>query len=294
MKAAMSPTVGRFQVIVVEDADRITDQGADALLKALEEPPPRTVWLLCAPTAEDVIVTVRSRTRQVNLRTPLDTEVAQLLVERDGIDPELAAYAARAAQGHIGRARALARSEDARTARQQIMAIPGSLNSVGACLRAAATIVELATAQADRSTGEIDARELAELKEALGYGTKGARPKQATAALKELEDQQKARAKRLQRDALDRVLTELTTWYRDVLTVQLQAVDPASSQPSAEGLGLINTEMHAEIAQAARSATAEQTLRRVDAILAARDALEHSVAPLLAMEALMLNLADPG
>ena len=207
MKAAMSPTVGPFQVIVVEDADRITDQGADALLKALEEPPPRTVWLLCAPTAEDVIVTVRSRTRQVNLRTPLDTEVAQLLVERDGIDPELAAYAARAAQGHIGRARALARSEDARTARQQIMAIPGSLNSVGACLRAAATIVELATAQADRSTGEIDARELAELKEALGYGTKGARPKQATAALKELEDQQKARAKRLQRDALDRVLT---------------------------------------------------------------------------------------
>ena len=294
MKAAMSPTVGRFQVIVVEDADRITDQGADALLKALEEPPPRTVWLLCAPTAEDVIVTVRSRTRQVNLRTPLDTEVAQLLVERDGIDPELAAYAARAAQGHIGRARALARSEDARTARQQIMAIPGSLNSVGACLRAAATIVELATAQAERSTGEIDARELAELKEALGYGTKGARPKQATAALKELEDQQKARAKRLQRDALDRVLTELTTWYRDVLTVQLQAVDPASSQLSAEGLGLINTEMHAEIAQAARSATAEQTLRRVDAILAARDALEHSVAPLLAMEALMLNLADPG
>ena len=127
----------------------------------------------------------------------------------------------------------------------------------------------------------------------LQYGGQYA-PETMMHALKELEDQQKARAKRLQRDALDRVLTELTTWYRDVLTVQLQAVDPASSQPSAEGLGLINTEMHAEIAQAARSATAEQTLRRVDAILAARDALEHSVAPLLAMEALMLNLADPG
>ncbi len=106
LKASMSPTVGRFQVIVVEDADRITDHGADALLKALEEPPPRTVWLLCAPTAEDVIVTVRSRTRQVNLRTPLDSEVARLLVERDKIEPALAAYAARAAQGHIGRARA--------------------------------------------------------------------------------------------------------------------------------------------------------------------------------------------
>ncbi|NLA30167.1 MAG: DNA polymerase III subunit delta' [Propionibacterium sp.] len=293
LKASMSPTVGRFQVIVVEDADRITDHGADALLKALEEPPPRTVWLLCAPTAEDVIVTVRSRTRQVNLRTPLDSEVARLLVERDKIEPALAAYAARAAQGHIGRARALARSEEVRTSRRQIMQIPGSLTSVGACLRAAASIVELATADADHRTGQIDARELAELKEALGYGTKGARPRQTAAALKELEDQQKARAKRLQRDALDRVLTELTTWYRDLLSVQLRAVDPSAPVSALEGFGLINVESHDEIVRAARSATAEQTLRRVDAILAARDALEHSAAPLLTIEALMLNLADP-
>ncbi len=293
LRASMSPTVGSFQVIVVEDADRITDQGADALLKALEEPPPRTVWLLCAPTADDVIVTVRSRTRKVNLRTPLDSEVARLLVERDGIEPGLAAYAARAAQGHIGRARALARSDDARTSRQQIIQVPGSLTSVGACLRAAGSMVTLATADAERRTGEVDARELAELKEALGYGTKGARPKQAAAALKELEDQQKARSKRLQRDALDRVLTELTTWYRDVLTVQLQAVEAAAPTPRVEGLGLINVEMHDEVVRAARSATAEQTLRRVGAILAARQALEHAVAPLLAMEALMLNLADP-
>ena len=292
LKASMSPTVGRFQVIVVEDADRITDQGADALLKALEEPPPRTVWLLCAPTAEDVIVTVRSRTRHFNLRTPLDSEVARLLVERDGVDPAVAAHAARAAQGHIGRARALARSDQARAAREQVLKIPGSLSSVGSCLRAAADIVEVATKDAERRTGEIDARELAELKEALGYGTKGARPKQAAAALKELEDQQKARAKRLLRDALDRVLTELTTWYRDVLTVQVHAIDP-SREVSLQGFGLINQEMSERIASQARSSTAEQTLRKVDAILAARQALEHSVAPLLAMEALMLNLADP-
>lgn len=285
-RAAMAPTVGRFQVIVVEDADRITDQGADALLKSLEEPPPRTVWLLCAPTAEDVIVTVRSRTRQVNLRTPTDDAVARLLAERDGIDQRLAVPAARAAQGHIGRARVLARSEQARAERRQILQVPGSLTSVAACLLAAEQLVGLATADAERRTAEIDARELAELKEALGYGTKGARPRQAAAALKELEDQQKARLKRLQRDGLDRVLSELTTWYRDVLSVQLQAV----SSPS----GLINVEQHDQIVRAARASTAEQTLRRVDAILAARDALEHSVAPLLAIEALLLNLADQG
>lgn len=293
-RASMSPTVGEFQVVIIEDADRITDQGADALLKSLEEPPPRTVWLLCAPTADDVIVTVRSRTRQANLRTPVDADVARLLSERDGIDPALAAHAARAAQGHIGRARALARSEEARNARHQVLKVPASLTSVASCLLAAEALVDLASADAARQTGEIDGRELAELKEALGFGTKGTRPRQAQAALKELEDQQKMRAKRLQRDALDRVLTELTTWYRDVLSVQLGAVDPTSLAESASGIGLINAELRDQVAAAARACSAEQTIRRVDAILATREALEHSVAPLLAMEALLLNLADPG
>lgn len=291
-RASMAPTVGAFQVIVVEDADRITDQGADALLKSLEEPPPRTVWLLCAPTAEDVIVTVRSRTRKVNLRTPIDADVARLLVERAGVDPAMAAHAARAAQGHIGRARALARSEEARNARHQVLKVPETLTSVGACLQAAQVLNDLATADAERRTGELDSRELAELKEALGFGAKGARPRQAQAALKELEDQQKARATRLKRDALDRVLTELTTWYRDVLSVQLGAVD-AHQLGGADGVGLINAEQREQIVAAARASSAEQTIRRVDAILAARDALEHAVAPLLVMEALLLKLADP-
>lgn len=290
MKAAMAPAVGRFQVIVIEDADRITDQAADALLKTLEEPPARTIWVLCAPTADDVIVTVRSRVRQVNLRTPVDWEVAKLLTERDGVKPEIAAQAARAAQGHIGRARALGRSEKARADRQRVTAIPGSLTSIGACLRVAAEMVELADEDAKQRIGEINSREMSELKEALGYGTKGTRPKQANAAVKELEEQQKARVKRVQRDALDRVLTELTTWYRDVLTIQLGAVD-ARDISSLEGLGLINIEMAEHIARQAEKSTAEQTLRRVDAILDTRQALEHSVSPLLAMEALMLNLA---
>lgn len=292
-RAGRSPTVGRYQVIVIEDADRITERGADALLKSLEEPPPRTIWVLCAPTADDVIVTIRSRTRNVNLRTPTDEEVAGLLTDRDGIDPALAAHAARAAQGHIGRARLLARSEDARNARHRVLKVPGALSSVAACLQAAEALVAAATADAERRTSELDARELAELKQALGYGAKGARPRQAGAALKELEEEQKTRAKRLQRDALDGVLTELTTWYRDVLAVQLGAVDPTGFASSTSGVGLINAELRDQVAAAARACPAEQTVRRVDAILAAREALEHNVAPLLAMESLMLALADP-
>jgi len=278
-RAAMAPTMGRRQVLVVEDADRITERGADALLKAIEEPAPRTVWLLCAPTPDDVVVTIRSRCRAVELATPSARAIATLLERRDGVPGELAAFAARVAQGHIGRARALARHEEARLRRAEILRLPSRLTSLGACLTAAANMVEAASEEAAQATSELDARERAELSEALGVGTKGARPRNAAAALKELEEQQKARAKRLQRDALDRVLTELTTYYRDVLTLQTGA-----------GVGLINAELAPDITTVARRTTPEATLGRIDAILACRTALETNVAPLLAMEALMIGL----
>ncbi|MGB9376571.1 MAG: DNA polymerase III subunit delta', partial [Mycobacteriales bacterium] len=97
-ESALRPSVGAWRVIIIEDADRLTERAADALLKALEEPTPRTVWVLCAPSLEDVIITIRSRSRHVRLRTPPVEDVAQLLVRRDGIDPAMARYAARAAQ----------------------------------------------------------------------------------------------------------------------------------------------------------------------------------------------------
>lgn len=290
--AASSPVVGRFQIIVVEDADRVTERGADALLKAIEEPAPRTVWLLCAPSPEDVIITIRSRTRQLLLATPRDAAVARLLETRDGIDPALASHAARAAQGHIGRARALARSQEAMQRRHRILQIPGRLNSVGACLVAADNVVKESLEEAAAVTGEVDAREKAALSEALGMGTKGARPKQAAAALKELEEEHKARQRRAQRDSLDRVLTELTTYYRDVLAVQTHAVDPGQLAPES-GPHLINASIATDVATAARTSSPEQTLRQIDAILATRLALEQNVAPLVAMESLMVSLYDP-
>lgn len=291
--ASMSPVTGRYQIIVVEDADRVTDRGADALLKAIEEPAPRTVWLLCAPNPDEVIVTIRSRCRLLNLATPTDAAVAELLVRRDGVDAAMAAYAARAAQGHIGRARVLALNEDARRRRNAVLQIPGQLSSIGACMVAADNLVKASAEEAAQRTAVVDEKEKSALSEALGMGTKGARPRNAAAALKELEEQQKARAKRAQRDALDLVLTELTTWYRDVLGLQTRGVDLELDASGEGGPHLINPELRNDLVKAARGSTPEQTLRRIDAILEAREALEGNVAPLLAMESLMVSLASP-
>lgn len=278
-RAAMSPTLGRHQVLIVEDADRVTERGADALLKSIEEPAPRTVWVLCAPTSDDVVSTIRSRCRLLHLATPTPAAVATLLQVRDGIDPALAFYAARAAQGHIGWARLLARNEEIRQRRHQILQIPGQLTSLGACLDAASDLVKTAAAEAATVTAKQDGVERAELEQALGFGAKGARPRHAQAQLKDLEDQQKARLKRLQRDALDRALTELTTFYRDVLSVQTQS-----------GAELVNPDLGPQISTLAKRGTPEQTLARIDALLSCRTALETNVAPLLAVEAMLIGL----
>lgn len=278
-RSYMSPTLGRWQVVVVEDADRITERGVNALLKSIEEPAPATVWLLCAPTPDDVLPTIRSRTRSLTLTTPTAADVARLLVQRDGIDPHEADVAARAAQGHIGRARHLARNEEARRRRDDVLRLPSHLTGVAACLRAAESIVRAAEGEATAQTAEVEAAERAALQQALGIGTKGARPRNTAAALKELEDEQKLRFKRLQRDSIDRALTELTTWYRDVLSVQLGT-----------GAELVNLEHHDQVTDEAARATPDRTIARIDAILACREALEGNVAPLLAVEAMMVAL----
>jgi DNA polymerase-3 subunit delta' len=280
-RAAMSPTRGRWQVLVVEDADRLTEQAADALLKSIEEPAARTVWVLCAPTVEDVVPTIRSRCRLLVLRTPPPGAIADMLVARDGIDPDLAGFAARAAQGHIGRARALARDERVRERRAAVLAIPFELRDLGACLIAAAQLVDSAREEAKETTADVDARERAALEQALGVGTKGAKPREAAAAVKELEEQQKARAKRWERDVLDRSLVDLMALYRDVLVLQTDA-----------GVDLVNAELRTRIDELARHTTPEQTLHRIEALNSCREAIETNVAPLLAAEAMAIALFE--
>ena len=170
-EAALRPSVGRWRIIIIEDADRLTaytDAPADALLKALEEPTPRTVWMLCAPSLEDVIVTIRSRSRHVRLRTPPVEAVAELLQRRDGVDPAMALYAARAAQSHVGLARRLARDEQARIRRRDVIAMATKILGVGDAIGAAADLAQIADEESTASSAERDAAERARLMETLG------------------------------------------------------------------------------------------------------------------------------
>jgi DNA polymerase III subunit delta' len=282
-RAALSPAGNRWQVILLEDADRLTEDAANALLKAIEEPAQRSVWLLCTPSAEDLEPTIRSRCRLMVLRTPPTAAVADVLVRRDGIDPAMAAFAARASGGHIGRARRLATDEGARLRRSEVLRLPLQLVDIGSCITAAANLVDAATEEAVGATADLDTAETEELSRALGAGAIGrAMPRGAEGALKDLERRQKARATRTKRDALDRALLDLASFYRDVLAVQ-----------SAAAVGLTNDELRVSIDKVARSTSAEQTLRRLDAILACRDAIDANVAPLLAVESMMLNLRTP-
>ncbi|WOX22973.1 DNA polymerase III subunit delta' [Streptomyces solicathayae] len=278
-RAQLSPAVGRWQVIVLEDADRLTEGAGNVLLKAVEEPAPRTVWLLCAPSLEDVLPTIRSRCRHVSLRTPPVAAVADVLVRRDGIEPQAAQDAARATQGHIDRARRLATDERARARRATVLKLPQRVEDVGGGLRAAQELIDAAAEDAQQVAEEVDAKETEELKAALGAAQGGRMPRGTAGVMKELEERQKRRRTRTQRDSLDLALTDLTGFYRDVLAIQLGARTP-----------LANEDVRDALERIARGTTPERTLRRIEAVLACREALDRNVAPLLAVEAMTMEL----
>ncbi|MER7537356.1 DNA polymerase III subunit delta' [Streptomyces sp. NPDC097704] len=278
-RAQLSPAGGRWQVIVLEDADRLTEGAGNVLLKAVEEPAPRTVWLLCAPSLEDVLPTIRSRCRHLTLRTPPVEAVADVLVRRDGIEPELAQAAARATQGHIDRARRLATDERARARRSVVLKLPLRVDDIGGCLKAAQELVDAAAEDAKQVAEEIDVKETEELKAALGAAQGGRMPRGTAGAMKELEERQKRRRTRTQRDSLDLALTDLTGFYRDVLALQLRS-----------RAALANTDVRDAIERIAHDTTPERTLRRIEAVLACRKALDRNVAPLLAVEAMTMSL----
>jgi DNA polymerase-3 subunit delta' len=278
--AQQRPSLGRWRVIVIEDADRLNDTSGNLLLKAIEEPPPRTVWLLCAPSPEDVLVTIRSRCRHVGLRVPPPEDVAALLARRYGVDPAVAAFAARAAGSHVGLARRLATDEGARIRRREVLKLPEQIGSVGAAVLAAGQLVEVAAEESKAATAERDASERAALLHSLGADGGGTLPPAVRAQVKQLEENQKRRATRAQRDVLDRSLLDVLSLYRDVLVTQLGA-----------DVDLVNAELSDEIARLARGSGPEDTLRRMDAIGVARERIGANVAPLLAVEALMVELS---
>lgn len=278
-QAQQAPSQGRWRIMLMEDADRMVERTSNVLLKAIEEPPPRTVWLLCAPSPHDLITTIRSRCRAVSLRVPAPEAVAELLVRRDGIDHDLALTAARAAQSHVGMARRLATDPAAADRRRRILTVPTRIRGVGDAVLAAGDLVELAQAEGKAATEERDAAERAELLRTLGAEGETRLPPNIRSQVKRLEDNQKSRATRAQRDVLDRAMTDLLSLYRDVLVVQLDV-----------GLPLVNPDLSGEVASLAADSSPEQTVRRMDAVSTARTRLAGNVAPLLAVEAMMVAL----
>lgn len=287
LRAASAPSGGRWQIVLIEDADRLHERASNALLKAIEEPTERTVFLLCAPSAhpDDVAVTIRSRSRLVSLRTPSAEAVAGLLMRRNDLDETTARWAASVAQGHVGRALRLALDPDAQARRRAVLAIPRSLTNVAACYNAASALIQASVDEAATATEASNAAEKAALEQALGAGGTGKGAAAATRGtvgqIKDLEKKQKSRTTRVQRDALDRALVDLAAFYRDVLMVRLGAAVP-----------LVHIDVDEMVHAAAARWEPESILRRIEAVLKCRTALEENVKPLIAIEALMVTLLE--
>ena len=278
-RASWTPAVAQYRVVIIEDADRLTESAANALLKAIEEPGLRTIWLLCAPTLTDVLPTIRSRTRNLILRTPSIAAVTELLIS-ESIPRQVAELSARASQGHIGRARYLAKSPEARSHRTEILKLSLTITDIASAFKCAGVLVDAARSEAEADAERRNESESTALREA--WGQQGSRVVQGGAkALKELERDQKSRQTRMVRDYLDRALLDIATFYRDTLMIQCGSHDEEV---------LVNGDMEREIQIIARATSAESTLRKLEAIMRTRTNLLRNAAPLLAVEAMMVQL----
>lgn len=276
--AYYAPADGRYRVILIEDADRMPERTSNVLLKALEEPPERTVWILCAPSEADLLPTIRSRVRSVKLSTPQIAEIAQLLAERENIDVARAEQAARLAQHHIGMARRLATDDEALARRQRSIDLVLSSETLSEKMAAAAELLAIATADAEALAELNDAQEREDALRNLGIEPGAAIPPTLRSQIKALEDDQKRRATRNLRDGIDRVLTDLLSLYRDVLMIQLDAQQP-----------LINVEHTSSIQRHAHDRDAARTIEMLEAIEKARERIARNVTPALALEAMLAS-----
>ena len=280
--AALGSSVGKYRIVIIEDADRMSERTSNVLLKALEEPQERTVWILCAPSAADMLPTIRSRTRNVVLRLPSTEEVAQLLVQRDGVKEELALASARQAQQHVGMARRLALSPDARARRMDTLRELVSIKNLSGAMATAERLLAIAKKDAESSSDEKNEQERSKLLSAYGI-EEGKIPPNLRSEFKQLEENQKRRNTRAMRDGIDRILTDMESLFRDILSLQLGAEAP-----------LINEELRSEIEQRAQATPAENSINVLEAITLSRSRLESNVRDLVVLESLCTKLIVRG
>lgn len=280
-RSYFAPSLGRYRVIVMEDADRMTERTSNVLLKALEEPPERTIWILCAPSDADLLPTIRSRVRTLRLREPDVDDVARLLVARTGVDEAAAEQAARHAQRHIGMAQRLATDEASRRRREETLRAVLRVRSIGDVVEVAGEIVQAATDDAKALTAERDEAERASLLRTVGVPEGSRVPPAVRSQLSALEDEQKRRATRSLRDGLDRVLTDLQSLFRDVIMLQFGRHD-----------GIINVELLDELRALAEAWQPERTLLVLDHLAETRAAIEQNAQPALALESLLVTVVS--
>lgn len=279
-RAYFAPSVGRYRVIVVEDADRMVERTSNVLLKALEEPPERTVWVLCAPSDADLLPTIRSRVRTLRLREPELADVARLIAERTGVDAAIAEQSARHAQRHIGMAQRLATDAATRQRRDDTLRAVLAVRGVGDAVDVAARVVQTATDDAKALTAERDEAERAGLLRTVGVPEGGPVPAAVRAQVSALEEEQKRRATRSLRDGIDRALTDLQSLYRDIVLLQFGREE-----------GLVNLELEPELRAVADAWPPARTLTVLDHLAETRRNLEQNVAPALALESLLVTVA---
>jgi DNA polymerase-3 subunit delta' len=284
--ASRRPGTGRWQVVLIEDADRLTEGAANALLKVVEEPPPSTVFLLCAPSVdpEDIAITLRSRCRHVALVTPPVDAIARVLIETDALPEDEARWAASVSGGHVGRARRLATDGQARERRQRALGLARDAATPSRAYAAAEELVATAEAEARALTEDRNEAETEELRTALGAGGTGkgtaGTMRGATGAIKDLERRQKSRQTRASRDALDRALIDLATYFRDALLVSAGAGDIQANHP----------DMSDRVAAMAAHAPPAKLLRCIEAVLECREALAVNVKPKFAVDAMVATV----
>lgn len=280
-RSYFAPSSGRYRVIVVEDADRMVERTSNVLLKALEEPPEQTVWVLCAPSEADLLPTIRSRVRALRLREPDVADVARLIALRTGADERTAEQAARHAQRHIGMAQRLATDEAARRRRDETLRAVLGVRGVNDAVEVAGRIIQAATDDAKALTAERDAAERRALLHTVGVAEGQAVPPALRAQVSALEDDQRKRATRSLRDGIDRVLTDLQSVFRDVVMLQYGRIDD-----------LINRELADELRRIAAAWSIPRTLIVLDHLASTRESLERNVAPLLALESLLVTVTS--
>lgn len=277
-RSSFAPSVSNWRVIVLREVQRLTEAAANALLKAIEEPSSRTIWLLSATSITDVSPTLRSRCRHIQIRTPTEKSIVKLLIERDNIDLSIAEKIAKISQGNIGRANFLSKNLESRFRRDEVIDLILNLKDPSSAFSSASRLIELVNDEVELSTSTKDQQEMNNLQNSLqgiGRGLISGSSK----VIKELERDQKNRANREIRDTLDRYLLDIYSIYRDAMLIKLGLPNQ-----------IINVEFFNRLQEFSEKLSPKSILDNMASIVSSLEGLTQNASNLLALENLLLVL----